>query len=99
MSRRKENVRKACNWIDATIDTAVKNTDNLSSLERVRMMNALLNSIKTYTHRIKRTTWRNDENKLDKKITDEIKQIALRSFKNDLSNIKLSNDHPPATDW
>jgi hypothetical protein len=63
MSRRKENIRMACNWIDATIDTAVKNTDNLYNLERVRMMNALLNSIKTYTHRIKRTTWRGENKK------------------------------------
>jgi len=27
------------------------------------MMNALLNSIKTYTHRIKRTTWRGENKK------------------------------------
>jgi len=88
MSRRKENIRKACDRIDDIIFDCY---ELLPAQKRIELL--------ILTRRIKRTTWRNDENKLDKRITDDIKQIAMRSFKNDLSNIKLNNDHAPATDW
>lgn len=90
MSKRKENIRKACDEIDLLLDLLNK---------RVTPFHIVYRQIKDLTHRIKRTTWRGDENKLDKKITDDIKRIAMRSFNNDFSNVKLNNDHSPATDY
>ena len=92
MSRRKENIRKACDDISALGVLLMIKTGKVNYPAIGEIL------IKT-AHRIKRTTWRGDETNLNKRITEDIKQIAMRSFKNDLSNIKLNNDHAPATDW
>lgn len=102
MSRRKENVRKSCDEIKRLTMETWKDIVNIrDSIEYGRFVELAvkISKIKRLTHRIKRTTWRGDETNLNKRITDDIKQIAIRSFKNDLSNIKLNNDHAPATDW
>lgn len=86
MSRRKENVRKMCEQIRAVAANSGMSNDNWVQIYRI-------------THRIKRTTWRGDENKLDNKITDQIKQISMRIFTNNVSSVNLKNNHPPATDY
>ena len=92
MSKRKNNIRKACDDISALGVLLMIKTGKVNYPAIGEIL------IKT-AHRIKRTTWRGNENKLDKRITDDIKQIAMRSFKNDLSNIDVNNFHPPATDY
>ncbi len=82
MSKRKENIRKICDDISAIgmllkVKTGKLNCDVAGDI--------LIKS----AHRIKRTTWRGDENRLDKKITDQIKRIAIRSFNN---NLNINNE-------
>ena len=82
MSKRKENIRKICDDISAIgmllkVKTGKVNCDVAGDI--------LIKS----AHRIKRTTWRGDENRLDKKITDQIKRIAIRSFNN---NLHINNE-------
>ena len=82
MSKRKENIRKICDDISAIgmllkVKTGKVNCDVAGDI--------LIKS----AHRIKRTTWRGDENRLNKKITDQIKRIAIRSFNN---NLHINNE-------
>lgn len=65
MSRRKENVRKACSEINQWI--------KLYSKGNIRL-DYVFKRIKKLTHRIKRTTWRGEDNK--KSISDKRISVA-----------------------
>ena len=59
MSRRKENIRKACDEIDEFVDaleTQIKNGN-------LQLALFTLSGIKPRTHRIKRTTWRGEKDR------------------------------------
>ncbi|MBP9778620.1 MAG: hypothetical protein KBD25_05525 [Rickettsiaceae bacterium] len=83
MSRRKENIRKSCDSIRASVSDLIRLVSHSPEFKTYHTdsFNLILSKIVFESHRIKRTTWRNDENKLDNKITDEIIDIAMRSFK------------------
>ncbi len=82
MSKRKENIRRYCDMI-SSLGTILK-------IKQGKVNYDAVGDILIHTaHRIKRTTWRGDENRLNKKITDQIKRIAIRSFENKLTNVNI----------
>ena len=57
MSRRNENIRKSCDEIDDITETVKLLLLPTNSWQAI----GILNLIKKYTHRIKRTTWRGEK--------------------------------------
>ncbi len=82
MSKRKENIRRYCDII-SDLGTILK-------IKHGQVNHSNVGDILIHTaHRIKRTTWRGDENQSNKKIIDQIKRIAIRSFNN---NLHINNE-------